>query len=88
MTDLVIHIPADWRTQVFLTLRRGATDDAHTLATELQPLTEKPGQRLPVRRTTLLRAERALRKEIEHAACRTRLTERAENLIRIRLLGP
>ncbi|KOU62433.1 hypothetical protein [Streptomyces sp. IGB124] len=60
MTDLVIHIPADWLTQVFLTLRRGVTEDAHALATELQPFTEKPGQRVPVPSTTLLRAEQAL----------------------------
>lgn len=60
MTDLMIHIPADWLTQVFLTLRRGVTEDAHALATELQPFTEKPGQRVPVPSTTLLRAEQAL----------------------------
>ncbi|WP_159046959.1 hypothetical protein [Streptomyces sp. XY66] len=78
----MIHIPADWLTQVFLTLRRGVTEDAHALATELQPFTEKPGQRVPVPSTTLLRAEEALHTEIEQAPCRTRLTERAEDLVR------
>ncbi|WP_234316369.1 hypothetical protein, partial [Streptomyces sp. NRRL S-104] len=38
-----------WLTQVFLTLRRGVTEGAHALATELQPCTEKPGRRVPVR---------------------------------------
>ncbi|MFF4392243.1 hypothetical protein ACFY0G_36635 [Streptomyces sp. NPDC001552] len=66
MTDLMIHIPADWLSQVFLTLRRGATADAHALATET-PFTEKPGQRVPAPSTTLLRAGQALHTEIEQA---------------------
>ncbi|MFI5763115.1 hypothetical protein [Streptomyces sp. NPDC051563] len=64
MTDLVVQIPADWLARVFFSLRRGTSDPAHTLAAELQPFTEKPGQRVPVPRVTVLRTELALRGEL------------------------
>lgn len=91
MTDLLVQIPANWLAQVFLSLRRGSSPDAHALAVELQPFTEKPGQRVPVPRATVLRTELALRKEIEIAAeqaRRTELSEQAEYLVRTRLVTP
>lgn len=91
MTDVLVQIPAHWLAQVFLSLRRGSSPDAHALAVELQPFTEKPGQRVPVPRATVLRTELALRKEIEIAseqARRTELSEQAEYLVRTRLVTP
>ncbi|MFI6005228.1 hypothetical protein ACIA98_33335 [Streptomyces sp. NPDC051366] len=88
MTDFMVQIPADWLARVFLTLRRGVSDDAKTLAAELQPFTEKPGQRVPVPRTTVLRTESVLRGEIEiigEESQRARLSQEAENLINARL---
>ncbi|MEU9144950.1 hypothetical protein [Streptomyces sp. NPDC048349] len=85
----MVQIPADWLARVFLSLRRGTSDDAHALAGELQPFTEKPGQRVPVPRTTVLRTELALRKEIAIAAEQARraeLADQAEYLVRTRLL--
>lgn len=61
MTDLMVQIPADWLARVFLWLRRSTSGDAHALAAELRPFTEKPGQRVPVPRATILRTELALR---------------------------
>lgn len=90
MADFMVQIPADWLARVFLSLRRGTSDDAHAIAGELQQFTEKPGQRVPVPRTTVLRTELVLRKEIEIAdeqARRTELSEQAEYLIKSRLLG-
>ncbi|MGW1775564.1 hypothetical protein [Streptomyces sp. NPDC002104] len=90
MTDFMVPISADWLARVFLSLRRGTSDDAHALAGELQPFTEKPGQRVPVPRTTVLRTELALRKEIEatgERARRAELSEQAEYLVRTRLVG-
>ncbi|GAA2646201.1 hypothetical protein GCM10010425_64420 [Streptomyces spororaveus] len=89
MTDFMVQIPADWLARVFLSLRRGTSDDAHTLAGELQPFTEKPGQRVPVPRGTVLRTELALRREIETASeedRRAELSEQAEYLVKARLV--
>ncbi|MEV6955545.1 hypothetical protein [Streptomyces sp. NPDC051183] len=88
MTDFMVQIPADWLARVFLSLRRGASDDAHALAAELQPYTERPGQRVPVPRGTVLRTELALRGELRHVhgdERRQRLSEEAEYLIKARL---
>ncbi|MET9963418.1 hypothetical protein ABZ128_30845 [Streptomyces sp. NPDC006326] len=88
MTDLMVKIPADWLARVFLSLRRGASDDAQAVAGELQPFTEKPGQRIPVPRATVLRTESALRGELDRAQGqerRARLTEEAEYLVKTRL---
>ncbi|MFD7031680.1 hypothetical protein ACFWAR_27010 [Streptomyces sp. NPDC059917] len=90
----MVQIPADWLSRVFLSLRRGTSEDAHSLAGELRPFTERPGQRVPVPRATVLRTERALRKEIESSteqARRTELSEQAEqaeHLVRTRPVGP
>ncbi|MFJ3925296.1 hypothetical protein [Streptomyces sp. NPDC090022] len=88
MTDLMVKIPADWLARVFLSLRRGSSDDAQALAAELRPFTERPGQRVPVPRATVLRTERALRGELqcaEGSERRARLAEEAEYLIGARL---
>lgn len=88
MTDFVVQISADWLARVFLSLRRGTSDDAHALAAELQPFTERPGQRVPVPRATVLRTELALRGEMRHVdegERRQRLSEEAEYLIKTRL---
>ncbi|MGR4881424.1 hypothetical protein ACIPUC_18735 [Streptomyces sp. LARHCF249] len=88
MTDFMVQIPADWLARVFLSLRRGTSDDAHEIAGELQPFTERPGQRVPVPRTTVLRTEHALRREIEvtaEQARRAELSEQAEYLVQTRL---
>lgn len=88
MTDFMVQIPADWLARVFLSLRRGTSDDAHTLAAELQPFTEKPGQRVPVPRATILRTELALRGELRQVnedSRRQRLSEEAAYLINARL---
>ncbi|MGW8778414.1 hypothetical protein ACWGNM_10070 [Streptomyces sp. NPDC055796] len=90
MTDLMVQIPADWLARVFLSLRRGSSQDAQVSAAELQPFTEKPGQRIPVPRATVLRTELALRSEIERAQedeRRARLSAEADYLIRARLGG-
>ncbi|MDD9380305.1 hypothetical protein M8Z33_27350 [Streptomyces sp. ZAF1911] len=84
----MVQIPADWLARVFLSLRRGTSDDAHALAAELQPFTEKPGQRVPVPRVTILRTELALRGELRHEngdERRQRLSEEAAYLINARL---
>ncbi|MFD5145873.1 hypothetical protein [Streptomyces sp. NPDC058401] len=86
----MVQISADWLARVFLSLRRGTSEDAHELAGELQPFTEKPGQRVPVPRTTVLRTELALRREIEAAREHTRraeLSEQADYLVKSRLVG-
>ncbi|WP_374772239.1 hypothetical protein OG756_03025 [Streptomyces sp. NBC_01310] len=85
MTDFMVQIPADWLARVFLLLRRGASADAKALAAELRPFTEKPGQRVPVPRSTVLRTELALRGEIEIAdegSRRAKLSEEADYLIK------
>ncbi|WP_158708518.1 hypothetical protein [Streptomyces sp. NRRL S-244] len=90
MTDLMVQIPADWLARVFLSLRRGSSQDAQVSAAELQPFTEKPGQRIPVPRATVLRTELALRGELERARedeRRARLSEEADYLISARLGG-
>ncbi|MCX5157684.1 MULTISPECIES: hypothetical protein [unclassified Streptomyces] len=87
MTDLMVKIPADWLARVFLSLRRGSSPDAQSLASELAPFTEKPGQRIPIPRATVLRTEQALRGELERAATderRARLAEEADYLIGVR----
>ncbi|MEV8532412.1 hypothetical protein [Streptomyces sp. NPDC051211] len=85
----MVKIPADWLARVFLSLRRGRSEDAHALAAELQPFTEKPGQRVPVPRATVLRTELALRGEMEIAAAErgrhAELSEAADYLIKARL---
>ncbi|MGW7460647.1 hypothetical protein [Streptomyces sp. NPDC054797] len=89
MTDFMVQIPADWLARVFLSMRRGVSDDAKALATELRPFTEKPGQRGPVPRATVLRTELALRGEIDSAgeeSRRARLSEEAAHLIKTRLV--
>ncbi|MFD3539111.1 hypothetical protein ACFWUQ_06370 [Streptomyces sp. NPDC058662] len=86
----MVKIPADWLARVFLSLRRSASHDAQAAAAELQPFTEKPGQRVPVPRATMVRTERALRGELERAeepGRRLRLTE-AAHLISARLGTP
>lgn len=88
MTDLMVQIPAAWLARVFLSLRRGTSEDAHALAAELRPFTEKPGQRVPVPRATVLRTELALRGEllqVHEDERRQRLAEEAEYLISARL---
>lgn len=88
MTDFMVQILADWLTRLFLSLRRGTSDDAHALAVELQPFTEKPGQRVPVPRTTIMRTELALRGELRQVnedERRQRLAEEAEYLINARM---
>ncbi|WSP36166.1 hypothetical protein OG247_02005 [Streptomyces sp. NBC_01244] len=88
MTDLMVQIPAAWLARVFLSLRRGSSQDAHALAAELRPFTEKPGQRVPVPRATVLRTELALRGEllqVNEDGRRQRLAEEAEYLINARL---
>ncbi|MFE2140675.1 hypothetical protein ACFXA3_02770 [Streptomyces sp. NPDC059456] len=90
MTDLMVQIPADWLARVFLSLRRGSSQDAQVSAAELHPFTEKPGQRIPVPRTTVLRTELALRGEVERAReeeRRARLLEEADYLVRAGLGG-
>ncbi|MFI6149992.1 hypothetical protein [Streptomyces sp. NPDC051109] len=86
----MVQIPADWLARVFLSLRRGSSQDAQVSAAELQPFTEKPGQRIPVPRATVLRTELALREELERAQeaeRRARLSEEADYLISARLGG-
>ncbi|MFF5448677.1 hypothetical protein [Streptomyces sp. NPDC012888] len=88
MTDLMVQVPADWLARVFLSLRRGGSDDAQALAGELRPFTEQPGQRVPVPRATLLRTGLALRDESERAAeqeRRRRLSEDADYLAKVGL---
>lgn len=88
MTDFMVQIPADWLARVFLSLRRGASDDAKALAAELRPFTEKPGQRVSVPGTTVLRTELALRGEIviaDKEGRRASLSEEAEYLVKARL---
>ncbi|WP_147420075.1 hypothetical protein [Streptomyces sp. WM6372] len=90
MTDLMVQIPADWLARVFLSLRRGSSEDAQVSAAELQPFTERPGQRIPVPRATVLRTELALRGELARAQedeRRARLSEEADYLISARLGG-
>ncbi|WP_371618887.1 hypothetical protein [Streptomyces sp. NBC_00454] len=85
----MVQIPADWLARVFLSLRRGTSDDAHALAGELQPFTEKPGQRVPIPRATVLRTGLALRKEIDIAdeqARRAELSDQAEYLVKAQFL--
>ncbi|MFF3017736.1 hypothetical protein [Streptomyces sp. NPDC057939] len=84
----MVKIPADWLSRVFLSLRRGTSDDAQALAAELQPFTEKPGQRVPVPRSTVLRTELALQGElrlVEEGARRKELSEQARYLVNTRL---
>ncbi|MET9604237.1 hypothetical protein ABZZ17_04120 [Streptomyces sp. NPDC006512] len=88
MDDFMVKIPADWLSRVFLSLRRGTSDDAQALAAELQPFTEKPGQRVPVPRSTVLRTELALQGElrlVEEDARRKELSEQARYLVNTRL---
>ena len=83
----MVKIPTDWLARVFLSLRRSASHDAQAAAAELQPFTEKPGQRVPVPRATVMRTERALRGELERTEepdRRLRLSE-AARLISARL---
>lgn len=87
MTDFMVKIPADWLARVFLSLRRSALDDAQAVAAELRPFTERPGQRVPVPRATVLRTELALRVELARVAepgRRARLREEAAQLITAR----
>ncbi|MFF4317930.1 hypothetical protein [Streptomyces sp. NPDC001568] len=84
----MVKIPADWLSRVFLSLRRGTSDDAQALAAELQPFTEKPGQRVPVPRSTVLRTELALQGELRlvaEDARREELSEQARYLVNTRL---
>ncbi|MDA5281633.1 hypothetical protein ACWGHM_02405 [Streptomyces sp. NPDC054904] len=84
----MVKIPADWLSRVFLSLRRGTSDDAQALAAELQPFTEKPGQRVPVPRSTVLRTELALQGELRlvaEDARRKELSEQARYLVNTRL---
>ncbi|OEJ35023.1 hypothetical protein [Streptomyces subrutilus] len=86
----MVQIPADWLVRVFLALRRGASGGAQAVAEELRPFTEKPGQRVPVPRPTVLRTELALRREAELARVQSRraeLSDHAEFLVRQRLSG-
>ncbi|MFF1411898.1 hypothetical protein ACFVX6_19285 [Streptomyces sp. NPDC058289] len=90
MTDFMVKVPADWLARVFLSLRHSALEESQAAAGELQPFTEKPGQRVPVPRVTVMRSELALRMELEGAqepARRARLSEEAEQLISARLGG-
>ncbi|MFF2785553.1 hypothetical protein ACFVT6_02040 [Streptomyces sp. NPDC058049] len=64
-----------------------AAPTAKTLAAELQPFTEKSGQRVPVPGATVLRTESVLRGEIEIIAeegRRARLSEETQHLINTR----
>ncbi|WP_327250360.1 hypothetical protein [Streptomyces sp. NBC_01244] len=91
MTDFMVKVPADWLARVFLTLRHSSSEESQAVATELQPFTEKPGQRVPVPRATVMRSELALAVElewVEDPARRARLSEGAEQLISARLGGP
>lgn len=88
MTDFMVKIPADWLARVFLSLRHCASQEAQSAASELQPFTEKPGQRVPVPRATVMRSELALRVELESVEDlerRARLSQEAEQLINARL---
>ncbi|QES46749.1 hypothetical protein DEJ50_01635 [Streptomyces venezuelae] len=81
----MVKIPADRLARLFLSLRRARSADAHALAAELRPFTERPGQRVPVPRATVLRTEQALRGEMELTAEQDRhdeLAEAAEYLVR------
>ncbi|MGW7103936.1 hypothetical protein [Streptomyces sp. NPDC054883] len=87
----MVTIPADWLARAFLSLRRSGSDEAQAAAVELQPFTERPGQRVPVPRATVLRTELALRGALggeareDRRARRTRLSEEAHYLISARL---
>ncbi len=84
----MVKIPADWLSRVFLSLRHGASDDAQVVAAELQPFTEKPGQRVPVPRNTVLRTEQALQGELRRAGGGARgeeLSEQVRYLVNARL---
>ncbi|MEU9033117.1 hypothetical protein AB0D46_37595 [Streptomyces sp. NPDC048383] len=84
----MVKIPADWLSRVFLSLRRGTSEDAQASAAELQPFTEKPGQRVPVPRSTVLRTELALQGELRlvaEDARRKELSEQARYLVNTRL---
>lgn len=86
----MVKVPADWLARVFLSLRHCASEQAQAAASELQPFTEKPGQRVPVPRATVLQTELALRVELERVEDlerRARLSEEAEQLISARLGG-
>ncbi|MFD3875866.1 hypothetical protein [Streptomyces sp. NPDC058623] len=88
MDDFMVKIPADWLSRVFLSLRRGTSEDAQASAAELQPFTEKPGQRVPVPRSTVLRTELALQGELRlvaEDARRKELSEQARYLVNTRL---
>ncbi|MGW7030923.1 hypothetical protein ACWGFX_27655 [Streptomyces xanthophaeus] len=88
MSDFMVKVPADWLTRVFLSLRHCASEEAQAAASELQPFTEKPGQRVPVPRATVLRTELALHVELEWTEDqerRARLTEETERLISVPL---
>ncbi|WP_411104192.1 hypothetical protein [Streptomyces sp. cmx-4-9] len=65
MTDAMVKIAADRLAQVFLLLRRSSEGGAQAAAEQLQTFTEKPGQRVPVPRSTVLQAEKALNRELE-----------------------
>lgn len=75
MTDFMVQIPADWLARVFFSPRRGTSENVHALAGELPSFTEKPGQWVRIPRTTVIRTELALRKEIEIADEQTRRAE-------------
>ncbi|MEV7723562.1 hypothetical protein AB0P15_02365 [Streptomyces sp. NPDC087917] len=82
MTEFIVKVPADWLARAFLSLRRSACGEAQAVAAELQPFTEKPGQRVPVPRATVIRGERALRIELERAGQpdhRVRLSQEADH---------
>ncbi|MFD3808845.1 hypothetical protein ACFWSF_32625 [Streptomyces sp. NPDC058611] len=84
----MVKIPADWLSRVFLSLRHGTSDDAQVVAAELQPFTEKPGQRVPVPRNTVLRTEQALQGELRcvgGGARREELSEQVRYLVNARL---
>ncbi|MFD3698388.1 hypothetical protein ACFWUZ_19930 [Streptomyces sp. NPDC058646] len=87
----MVKIPALWLGRVFLSLRRGSSQEAHCAAAELQPFTEMPGQRVSVPRSTVLRTELALRMELERSGGpdrRAKLSEEAEQLVHARTGGP
>lgn len=84
----MVKLPSDWIARVFLSLRRSSSEEAQAAAAELQPFTEKPGQRVPVPRGTVMRSELALRVElesVEEPTRRARLSAEAEQLISARL---
>ncbi|MFZ3467678.1 hypothetical protein ACODT3_39010 [Streptomyces sp. 4.24] len=90
MTDSIVKVPSEWLALVFLSLRRCTSREARAAASELQPFTEKPGQRVPVPRATVMRTELALRGELEWSEDperRARLSEQADHLTRARLGG-